>query len=101
MVEKHVKIFNIRLKKLQQAAADASDIVSNMLIEQNRDDLCEAPEYKLKSMRMIMNGLSDLVSDMKNNIDLLDGNVAEKVSYTARMGTIELNRNLKITVELE
>ena len=66
MVEKSVKIFSIRLVKLQQCIEGLrKDVVEDLLLDPSKDLLAEAPQYKLEAIRMVIDAIGEQVSDMK------------------------------------
>ncbi len=74
MVEKHVKIFSIRLTKLQRAVGDLNEVVKEYLIDQNADDMDETPEYKLKAIKFMVLSIDTLLQDMRRDyaLNLMD-----------------------------
>jgi len=65
MVEKSVKIFSIRLEKLQKGIGELKQVVDDMLVDSAKNQFDEAPEYKLKAIQMIIDDIERSVDDMK------------------------------------
>jgi hypothetical protein len=65
VVEKSVKIFSIDLSRLQRTVGELKEVVDSMLIDPNRDDLDEAPEYKQEAMNMMIIDIKKMVKDIK------------------------------------
>jgi len=57
MIEKFVKLFSVRLDKLQRTVGEMKEIVDTMLIDNSVDDFSKLPEYKQEAIRMILDAL--------------------------------------------
>jgi hypothetical protein len=65
VVEKCVKIFSIDIGKLQRNVGDLKEVVDTMLIDENRDDLDEAPEFKQEAMNMMIIDIKKMIKDIE------------------------------------
>lgn len=67
MVEKHVKIFSIRLTKLQASVQDLNKMVIEYLINKDADDFAEVPEYVKNAVQIVVIQLDWLVQSLKDD----------------------------------